>query len=46
MTQGLTVQGDLKGSGGQEVSLHHVAEEEGHETREDLETQEVRRTHR
>lgn len=30
------IQCDLKGACGQEVSLHHVTEEEGHEAREDL----------
>lgn len=31
-----TVQDDLKGSRRKKVSLHHVAKEESHETREDL----------
>lgn len=35
---GLTVQRDFEGSRRQEVSLHHVTDEEGHQTREDLET--------
>lgn len=33
---GNVVQSDLEGPRGQEVSLHHVADEEGHQTREDL----------